>query len=84
MNNTERKYGKMACFSLEPTDADTLVLVNKVVPSTESIRTSENTLMLSSPNTYRKLLADSNLVIEVRSVESLIVIKPAVKLTKSL
>ena len=22
MNNTERKYGKMACFSAEPTDAD--------------------------------------------------------------
>ncbi len=56
-NRTERKYGKIVSLRFVPTEALTLVLVNSVRPAVVT-RTSENTLMLSSPKMYRKLLAD--------------------------
>ena len=40
-----------------PIDALTLVLVNTVAPVEVTCK-SENTLMLSSPKMYKKLLAD--------------------------
>ena len=58
MNRTERKYGKMPYTRLVPILALTLVLVNRVMPVLDT-RKSENTLMLSSPKMYRKLLADN-------------------------
>jgi hypothetical protein len=67
----------MACFNADPTEADTFVLVNNVVPVLASTLTSENTLIESSPKTYKKLLAERILVILVRSVESVMVKNPA-------
>ncbi len=82
INNTERKYGNIAYRNLDPTEALMLVFVNNVIPASLT-RTSENTLILSSPKIYRKLLADNNWVILLRSVASVIVNTPEDKLTKS-
>jgi lipopolysaccharide export LptBFGC system permease protein LptF len=60
----------------EPIDADTLVFVNRVSPVTEFTRTSEKTLMESSPKMYKKLFAAIMVAILVLSVESVSVRKP--------
>ena len=79
-----RKYGKIAYLKPEPMDADTLVLVNRVSPVTEFTRTSEKTLMESSPKMYRKLFAAIMVAILVLSVESVSVKKPELTFIKSL
>ena len=68
---------------LVPILALTLVLVNRVTPVLDT-RKSEKTLMLSSPNTYRKLLADSRAWMLPCSVESVMVKEPADTDVKSL
>ena len=73
----------MAYGRLDPTDALTLVLVNRVVPVLVT-RTSENTLMESSPKMYKKLLAESNCWMFPCNVESVSVTDPAETLVKSL
>ena len=48
----------MAYGRLEPTDADTLVFVNSVIPLVFTL-TLEITLIESSPKIYKKLLAET-------------------------
>ena len=51
----------MAYERLEPTEALTLVLVNKVVPAVVT-RTSENTLIESSPKTIQEIVSSNQLL----------------------
>jgi len=75
-NNNDLKYGKIASMRRDPIEADTLVLVNSVLPAVPT-RTSENTLMLFSPNTYRTLLAETKALILLCSVSSWRLMLPA-------
>ena len=65
-----------------PTEAETLVFVNRVEPVLET-RKSENTLMLSSPKTYKKLLAENRAEMLPCKVSSVKVIEPALTDVKS-
>ena len=72
----DRKYGNIAYLKPEPMDALTLVLVKIVSPVVLLTRTSEKTLIESSPKMYKKLLAAIIAAMSVLSVESVSVMNP--------